>query len=60
MVLTLENHGEALKKVNPDVLKEIAKSKNLVAPNYYRYPNLKSMTAIAERHKIGFELLCFS
>lgn len=51
---------EALEKVNPDVLKEIGKSKNLVAPNYHRYPNLKDMVAIAERHQIGFELLCFS
>jgi len=51
---------EALEKVNPDVLKEIGKSKNLVAPNYHRYLNLKNIAAIAKRHQVGFELLCFS
>lgn len=51
---------DALKNTDYTILEKIAKSKNLVAPNYERYPDLKHVVRIADEHQEGFKLLCFA
>ncbi|WP_198244124.1 hypothetical protein [methane-oxidizing endosymbiont of Gigantopelta aegis] len=51
---------EALEKIDSAVLEKIAKSKNLVSPNYQRYPDLRNVVRIADEHQVGFKLLCFA
>lgn len=51
---------DALQKMDSIILKKIAKSKNLVSPNYQRYPDLRNIIRIADKHQVGFKLLCFA
>lgn len=51
---------DALSHKAPECLEQVAKSKGLVAVNYEAYPNLSDVADIAEKHLIGFKLLCFS
>jgi len=51
---------DALQKIDSVVLEKIAKSKNLVSPNYQRYPDLRNVVRIADEHQVGFKLLCFA
>jgi len=51
---------DAIQKMDSTILEKIAKSKNLVSPNYERYPGLKNVVAIADEHQVGFKLLCFA
>lgn len=51
---------DALQKMDSTVLEKIAKSKNLVSPNYERYPDLRNVLRIADEHQVGFKLLCFA
>ena len=51
---------DALQKMDSTILEKIAKSKNLVSPNYEQYPGLKNVVAIADEHQVGFKLLCFA
>jgi hypothetical protein len=49
-----------LAETNSLVLEKTATSKNVVAPNIQRYPELKNIVRIADEHQIGFKLLCFA
>lgn len=51
---------EALEKIDSEVLEKIARAKNLVSPNYQRYPELRNVVRIADEHQVGFKLLCFA
>ena len=51
---------EALEEIDSAVLEKIAKSKNLVSPNYQRYQDLRNVVRIADEHQLGFKLLCFA
>lgn len=51
---------DALQKMDSIILEKIAKSKNLVSPNYQRYPDLRNVVRIADEHQVGFKLLCFA
>lgn len=51
---------DALQKMDSTTLDKIAKSKNLVSPNYERYPDLRNVVKIADEHQVGFKLLCFA
>jgi hypothetical protein len=50
----------ALEEIDSAVLEKIAKSKNLVLPNFRLYPELRNVVRIADEHQVGFELLCFA
>lgn len=50
----------ALEETDSTVLETIAKSKNLVLPNFQLYPELRNVVSIADEHQVGFKLLCFS
>ncbi|MBN1317266.1 MAG: hypothetical protein JXA42_17415, partial [Anaerolineales bacterium] len=50
---------DALQKIDSAILEKAAKSKNLVSPNYERYPDLRNVVRIADEHQVGFKLLCF-
>lgn len=51
---------DALQTMDLTILKRIAESKNLVSPNYQRYPDLRNIVRIADEHQVGFSLLCFA
>jgi hypothetical protein len=51
---------DALHKMDSTILEKIAKSKNLVSPNYQRYPDFRNVVRIADEHQVGFKLLCFA
>jgi hypothetical protein len=51
---------DALEKMDSTILEKVAKSKNLVSPNYERYPDLRNVVRIADEHQVGFKLLCFA
>lgn len=51
---------DALQKMDSTILEKIAKSKNLVSPNYELYPDLRNVVRIADEHQVGFKLLCFA
>lgn len=51
---------DALQKMDSAILETISKSKNLVSPNYERYPDLRNVVRIADEHQVGFKLLCFA
>jgi len=51
---------DALQKMDSTILERIAESKNLVSPNYQRYPDLRNVVRIADGHQVGFKLLCFA
>ncbi|MCD4823138.1 MAG: hypothetical protein K8S55_00895 [Phycisphaerae bacterium] len=55
-----ETLAEALEKMDPTLLEKIAKSRNLISPNYQRYPSLRNVVRIADEHQVGFKLLCFA
>lgn len=48
-----------LKENDLTLFSKIAKSKNLVSPNYERFPDLRNLLKIADEHQICFKLLCF-
>lgn len=50
----------ALEGTDSTVLEQIAKTKNLVSPNFQLYPELKNVVSIADEHQVGFKLLCFA
>jgi hypothetical protein len=51
---------DALQERDSAILEKVAKSKNLVSPNYERYPDLRNVVRIADEHQVGFKLLCFA
>ena len=51
---------DVLQKMDSTILEEISTYKNLVAPNYQRYPDLRNVVRIADEHQVGFQLLCFA
>lgn len=51
---------DALEKMDSTTLEKVAKSKNLVSPNYRRYPDLRNVVRIADEQQVGFKLLCFA
>ena len=50
----------SLEGLDSTVLKKIAKTKNLVSPNFQAFPELKNVIRIADNHIVGFKLLCFA
>ncbi len=50
----------ALDETGSTALETIAKSKNLVLPNFQLYPELRNVVSIADEHQVGFKLLCFA
>lgn len=51
---------DAVQKMDSTILERIARSKNLVSPNYEIYPDLRNVVRIANEHQVGFKLLCFA
>lgn len=51
---------KVLAESDPSVLEKIAETKNLISPNYQRYPVLSNIVRIGDEHQIGFKLLCFA
>lgn len=51
---------DTIQKMDPKLIKKISSSKNLVSPNYERYPDLRNVVRIADEHQVGFKLLCFA
>ncbi len=51
---------KVLAESDPAVLEKIAKTKNLISPNYQHYPVLSNIVRIGDEHQIGFKLLCFA
>lgn len=55
-----EKLAEALAKVDSKLLNKIAKSKNIIKPNYSNYPDLMNLVKIADKHEVGFRMLFFA